>query len=77
MLVKEIAEQILKDPEFVDDIKESLDKILKDGKIDMSDVPEVILLVTLGYNKSKKFNRPHLKKPKIKYVEEGRGSLID
>lgn len=55
MLVKDIAQAILRDPQFVKDVKLSLDRILKDGKIDMSDVPEMVLLVTLGYNKSKDF----------------------
>lgn len=58
MLINDIAQTILKDQEFITDVKLSLDKILKDGKIDMSDVPEVILLVTLGYNKSKNFTVP-------------------
>lgn len=55
MAIREIANYIIDDPEFINDVKASLDKILQDGKIDMSDVPEMILLVTLGYNKSKKF----------------------
>jgi len=53
--VKSIAELIINDPEFVDDVKVSIDKILKDGKIDMADIPEMMSLVTLGYNKSSKF----------------------
>ena len=59
MLVEEVAQAILNDPEFVKDIKESLDKILKDGKVDMTDAPEIILLVTLGYNKAKNFAVPY------------------
>lgn len=53
--VKNIAEIIINDPEFVDDVKTSIDKILKDGKIDLADIPEMMSLVTLGYNKSSNF----------------------
>lgn len=65
MLVKDIAEAILKDPTFVDDVKNSLDRILLDGKIDMSDVPEMVLLVTLGYNKSKTFTVTQAELPEL------------
>ncbi|ADO67499.1 hypothetical protein crov465 [Cafeteria roenbergensis virus] len=53
--IQEIAQIILKDPKFIDDIKISLTNVLKDGKIDMADIPEILLLVALGYNKSTKF----------------------
>ena len=53
--IKEIAEIILKDPEFINSVKLTLDNMLKDGKINMADIPEMVLLVTLGYNKSSKF----------------------
>lgn len=53
--IQEIAQIILKDPKFIEDVKISLNNILKDGKIDMADIPEMLLLVALGYNKSTKF----------------------
>lgn len=65
MSVKDIAEIILKDPVFVEEVKNSLDKILKDGKIDMADVPEMMLLVTSAYNKSKSFTVSYQELPEL------------
>jgi hypothetical protein len=54
--ITEITTLILNDKQFSNDIKNSLDNMMRDGKIDLTDVPEMIHLVTLGYNKSKKFS---------------------
>jgi hypothetical protein len=54
--ITEITTLILNDKKFSIDIKNSLDNMMRDGKIDLTDVPEMIHLVTLGYNKSKKFS---------------------
>lgn len=53
--LKQIARIIIDDKDFINDIKVSLDNILKDGKIDVTDIPEMMLLIVLAYNKSTKF----------------------
>ena len=49
--LKPIAEIIVKDPKFINEIKESINNMMKDGKIDIMDVPDMIKLIVLGYNK--------------------------
>lgn len=36
--------------DFVKKVDESVNKILSDGKIDMNDIPEIILIITESYN---------------------------
>lgn len=51
MSIANIAGLIVNDPKFLEEAKDAFESIIKDGKIDSSDIPEIIHIVTLGYNK--------------------------
>ena len=46
-----MAGLIVNDPKFLAEVKESIKNIVKDDKIDTSDIPEIVHIVTLGYNR--------------------------
>ena len=48
---------MLKDNEFVESCKTEIQEIMKDGKFDFKDMPEVIALVVLVYEKYDKLHR--------------------
>lgn len=54
-MIQNLAEIIVKDPKFINEVKTSLELILKDNKIDMNDIPQMLILVVNSYNKLKKF----------------------
>jgi hypothetical protein len=45
-VAEDIIERLVKNPEFVDNMKKNIKEIMKDGKIDISDVPEIVLVIT-------------------------------
>jgi hypothetical protein len=45
-IAEDIIERLVKNPEFVDNLKKNIKEIMKDGKIDISDVPEIVLIIT-------------------------------
>ena len=48
--MEEIFNIIIQDKKFVENVKSSVNNIMIDGKIDMSDIPEIILLITTTIN---------------------------
>lgn len=50
-LVTSIVNTLIDDETFVNDCKTELTEIMKDGKFDFKDMPEVIALVVLVYEK--------------------------
>ena len=50
-LVTSIINTLIDDETFVNDCKTELTEIMKDGKFDFKDMPEVIALVVLVYEK--------------------------
>ena len=50
MAIANIAGLVVNDPKFMKEAKDSIESIIKDGKIDSSDIPEIVHIVTLGYN---------------------------
>jgi hypothetical protein len=53
--IKEIADIMLADEEFKNNILDALKKITADGKIDQSDIPIVVSVVIGNYNKFEQF----------------------
>ena len=49
-VVSQALELLIKDPNFIKNLETSVKNILKDGKIDQYDVPELVFLITDAYN---------------------------
>jgi hypothetical protein len=45
-IAEDIIETLVKNPEFVDNLKKNVKEIMKDGKLDLTDVPELVLIIT-------------------------------
>ena len=50
-LIEDVVKTLLDDDKFVADCKKELTEIMKDGKFDFKDMPEVISLVVIVYEK--------------------------
>jgi hypothetical protein len=48
--MEEIFNIIIQDKKFLENVKSSVNNIMLDGKVDISDVPEIILLITTTIN---------------------------
>jgi|TARA_B100001093_G_scaffold326332_2_gene311335 hypothetical protein len=55
-LIEKIVKELLDDNEFVESCKTEIQEIMKDGKFDFKDMPEVIALVVLVYEKYDKLH---------------------
>lgn len=49
-VVSQALELLIKDTNFIKNLETSVTNILKDGKIDQYDVPELVFLITNAYN---------------------------
>jgi len=49
-LLEKLVTDLTNDPKFLANIDESIKKILKDGTINVSDIPEIIFLIINAYN---------------------------
>lgn len=49
-IVSKIVAELTKDPKFLARIDESVKKILADGKLDSTDIPEIVYLIMDAYN---------------------------
>ena len=54
-LIEDIVNQILKNEEFKKECKNSINAVLKDGKLDMADTPHVLNLVVEIINNTNEF----------------------
>lgn len=55
--IKIVKDMMVEDPDSFDSIMISIDEILKDGKLDISDIPQMILIIsTLFKNSTKSIN---------------------
>ena len=50
-LIAKIVSELLNDVNFVEDCEKELKEIMKDGKFDFNDMPQVVTLVVLVYEK--------------------------
>lgn len=48
--IKDVFEVLSSNNEFVKKIDTAMESILKDGKLDASDIPEFVLIITESYN---------------------------
>lgn len=48
--MEDIFNIIIQDKKFLDNVKASVNNIMMDGKVDISDIPEIILLITTTIN---------------------------
>ena len=48
--MEEIFNIIIQDKKFLDNVKSSVNNIMMNGKVDISDIPEIILLITTTIN---------------------------
>jgi hypothetical protein len=49
-IVEKIVAELTNDPKFLSRVEESVKKMLEDGKLDSSDVPELVYLIMDSYN---------------------------
>ena len=49
-IVDKIVAELTNDPKFLSRVEESVKKMLQDGKLDSSDVPELVFLIMDTYN---------------------------
>jgi hypothetical protein len=49
-VVTQALDILIKDPNFIKELETSVQNILKDGKIDQYDIPELVFLITNAYN---------------------------
>jgi hypothetical protein len=48
--MEDIFNVIIQDKKFLENVKSSVNNIMMDGKVDISDIPEIILLITTTIN---------------------------
>jgi len=56
MLLTDLVTIILNDATFVKNVSKSLEIIMKDGKVDINDAPEMVLLIAMTYNSLNNFH---------------------
>ena len=61
-LIAKIVTELLDDVNFVQDCKKELKEIMKDGKFDFNDMPQVVTLVVLVYEK---YDNLHVKEKDV------------
>lgn len=62
----EIASNILvKDPKFIADMEKTMKVITSDNKIDLKDLPKIILLIMKAYNASQTFELTYDELPEL------------
>ena len=70
-----IAQLIVNDENFIKTVEERIKKVLKDGKIDSKDVPQIMVIITECYNNLKKIKVSYEMLPEI--LEEIADYIID
>ena len=59
------AEILMNDPEFSGDIEKTMGEIMADGKIDLKDLPRLLLLIMKAYNSSTEFELTYEELPEL------------
>ena len=63
--VQDVFNLLSADPKFIARLESSISNIMKDGKIDQYDVPEIILIITDSYNEMSRFRLTSEDLPKL------------
>jgi len=79
-LVDNCVDLLVKDPEFNKNLDSYISTIMKDGKIDFSDVPELVQLITECYNNFSQFKLSYNELPEFiqkvtKYILDNKNVL--
>ena len=62
----EVASEILvKDPKFIAEMEKTIKEITSDNKIDLKDLPKIILLIMKAYNASQTFELTYDELPEL------------
>lgn len=59
------AEILVSDEKFVSDLEKTMKEVMADGKIDLKDLPKLILLIMQAYNSSSKFELTYNELPEL------------
>lgn len=63
--VQDVFNLLSADPKFITRLESSINNIMKDGKIDQNDVPELIFIITDAYNEMSRFRLTYDDLPKL------------
>ena len=63
--VQDVFNLLSADPKFIARLESSINNIMKDGKVDQYDVPEIILIITDSYNEMSRFRLTSEDLPKL------------
>ena len=56
---------LVNDDQFVSDLEKTMAEVMADGKIDLKDLPKLILLIMKAYNSSSKFELTYDELPEL------------
>lgn len=60
-----VAKILIKNPKFIKTVEGNIKFIMKDGKVDIHDIPEIISIVTESYNNISKIKLTYEQLPEI------------
>ena len=56
---------LIDDPKFIKGVEDNIKEIMKDGKVTVGDIPEIVAIVTDCYNNMSKVNLTYEELPKV------------
>ena len=59
------AEILVSDPNFISDLEKTMKEVMADDKIDLKDLPKLILIIMKAYNSSSKFELTYDELPEL------------
>ena len=65
LTVQDVFNLLSADPKFISRLETSINNIMKDGKVDQYDVPEIVFIITDSYNQLSKFRLTSEDLPKL------------
>lgn len=63
--VQDVFNLLSADPKFISRLETSINNIMKDGKVDQYDVPEIVFIITDSYNQLSRFRLTSEDLPKL------------
>ena len=65
LTVQDVFNLLSADPKFIERVDQSIKNIMKDGKVDQYDVPEIVFIITDAYNQMSRFRLTSEDLPKL------------
>jgi len=65
LTVQDVFKLLSADPKFISRLETSINNIMKDGKVDQYDVPEIVFIITDSYNQLSRFRLTSEDLPKL------------